>query len=261
MAYLVNVGFLLLFLFSCAPAAAEEVKFFDEVKIERFDGDQPWYRLTIKKTGSAEFERFDSPYLGNTYSRLTPQQLGEISEAIKSADFFSMQVSYSFAFHVPTVSISVTDTGRQSEVSGYAAFKNGQMVWDSSAGVKRVNELVLEIEEIAGVGKIVNKKPWHWLLMELAYWSIVGLPLCLLIFVLLRFKRRATSKGAKITVFLAVMGFSFLLVGISVFCVMARVSKHSIPSLVNPQSLVQHIVSNFHDLFRSRAASPAGYGA
>ena len=31
--------------------------------------------------------------------------------------------------------------------------------------------------------------------------------------------------------------------------------------VVNPQSLVQHIVSNFHDLFRSRAASPAGYGA
>lgn len=230
MAYMVNVGFLLLLLFSFAPAAAEEVKFFDEVKIERFDGDQPWYRLTIKKDGSAEFERFDSPYLGNASFGLTPQQLGKISKAIESADFFSISESSINAFHIPVVNIAVVDNGRKHAVTHHAVINYQQSENNLSPELRRVNNLAFQIERIAGVGDLVNARPWYWPLMELAYWSIVGLPICALVLLALWFKRNSRSKKSKIVALSAAVILSFLLLAFSAVYTLARVSRHGIPS-------------------------------
>lgn len=225
MAYLVNVGFLLLFLFSFAPANAEDEKFFDEVQIGRFDGNQPWYQLTIKKDGSAEFQRFDGAQRGSPSVHLTPKQLDEITKAIRTSDFFAMKDTPMNQFHMPVVTISVKDMGKE-----HAATSFGIMSPKSPIEVKHINRLALKIERIAGVDKLVNASSWYWPLMELLYWSIVGVPLCALIFLSVWFKKRAASKSSKIVALSSVILFSFLLVSFSGIYALARVSKLSVPT-------------------------------
>lgn len=186
--------FLALFFFIVAPAFAEENKFFDEVQISRFDGDQPWYNLTIKPDGSGEFSLSNGVLPRTRSVRLTPEQLKEIRAAIDRADFFSLPHAISGFFHSPTVTVEITQNGKK-----HAAM---HILWPinrkPTPEMQRLDKLVYDIERAAHVEDMVTMGAFAVILIV---WSYVGIPVGAL-FLLTRWnlKRELGIAGKTLTV-------------------------------------------------------------
>lgn len=202
-----------------------QLQFYEEVRIGRFDGDQPWYSLTITSNGSAQFQDY------YTRSRkipiqLTSGQMNLIAEEIRNADFFSIDPhSGMMWFHVPSVDISVVNRGKRHSVTRYGNMIQGQPIWNAS----RVNDLVLKIEKIAGVEKLVSANPWDFLMSKFKNWPVVGLVLWLLILVSLQLKNKMSENRLKVAALLAAVCFSFLLVAGSGIYVLSLHANPNIP--------------------------------